>query len=133
MHAEGCGSTTFRREELGRGFEPNACFYVANLARVKGKPTWPAHGSPSRLSHRHRYYQPFTRLVSIFAAFGVPEVCAQLVHSCTSSILTGSSMSRVLISHQQFPLMTCEPYTTIVADSSVRVSTSHGRLWQGLF
>ena len=34
---------------------------------------------------------------------------------------------------QQFPLMTCEPYTTIVADSSVRVPTSHCRLLQGLF
>jgi transposase len=34
---------------------------------------------------------------------------------------------------QQFPLMTCEPYATIVADSSVRVSTSQYRLLQGLF
>ena len=38
-----------------------------------------------------------------------------------------------VLSIQQFPLMTCEPYTTIVADSSVRVPTSHYRLLQGLF
>src|SRR6266508_4430761 len=31
---------------------------------------------------------------------------------------------------QQFPLMTCESYATIVADSSVRVSTIHFRLLQ---
>ena len=39
----------------------------------------------------------------------------------------------LLLKVQQFPLMTCEPYTTIVADSSVRVPTSHCRLLQGLF
>jgi len=39
----------------------------------------------------------------------------------------------ILVRQQQFPLMTCEPYATIVADSSVRVSTSHCRLLQGLF
>ncbi len=31
------GSMTFRREDLARGFEPDACFYVRNLPRVKGK------------------------------------------------------------------------------------------------
>ncbi len=37
INAEGFGSTTFRRQDLGRGFEPDACFYVANLAQVKGQ------------------------------------------------------------------------------------------------
>jgi Uma2 family endonuclease len=31
------GSTTFRRKDLGRGFEPDACFYVQNEERVRGK------------------------------------------------------------------------------------------------
>jgi hypothetical protein len=31
---------------------------------------------------------------------------------------------------QQFPLMTCEPYATMVTDSSIRVSTIHFRLMQ---
>jgi Uma2 family endonuclease len=34
----GAGSTTFDREDLGRGFEPDACFYVQNAERVRGKP-----------------------------------------------------------------------------------------------
>jgi Uma2 family endonuclease len=34
----GAGSTTFDREDLGRGFEPDACFYVRNAQRVRGKP-----------------------------------------------------------------------------------------------
>ncbi len=31
------GSTTFRRADLQRGFEPDACFYVQNAARIRGK------------------------------------------------------------------------------------------------
>jgi len=35
------GSTTFRRQEIQRGFEPDSCFYVQNLDRVRGKRTCP--------------------------------------------------------------------------------------------
>ena len=31
------GSTTFRREDIDRGFEPGTCFYVQNAHRVRGK------------------------------------------------------------------------------------------------
>jgi Uma2 family endonuclease len=31
------GSTTFRREDLGRGFEPDSCFYVEHEPAVRGK------------------------------------------------------------------------------------------------
>ncbi len=34
----GAGSTTFDREDLERGFEPDACFYVRNAASVRGNP-----------------------------------------------------------------------------------------------
>jgi Uma2 family endonuclease len=31
------GSTTFRREDLEQGFEPDACFYVRNAKNVRGR------------------------------------------------------------------------------------------------
>src|ERR1700675_3698519 len=31
------GSTTFRREDLERGLEPDDCFYLANVAAILGK------------------------------------------------------------------------------------------------
>jgi Uma2 family endonuclease len=34
----GAGSTTFDREDLERGFEPDASFYVGNAELVRGKP-----------------------------------------------------------------------------------------------
>jgi Uma2 family endonuclease len=37
INVRGLGSTTFRREDLQRGFEPEACFYVQSAARIRGK------------------------------------------------------------------------------------------------
>lgn len=37
VQVKGFGSTTFRREDLESGFEPDACFYSANLDRIWGQ------------------------------------------------------------------------------------------------
>jgi Uma2 family endonuclease len=34
---ENAGSTTFKREDAARGFEPDTCFYVQRVAAVRGK------------------------------------------------------------------------------------------------
>ncbi|MDQ2855897.1 MAG: Uma2 family endonuclease [Acidobacteriota bacterium] len=31
------GSTTFKREDIDRGFEPDSCFYITNEMRIRGK------------------------------------------------------------------------------------------------
>jgi Uma2 family endonuclease len=31
------GSTTFKRADLGKGFEPDSCFYIQNEDRIRGK------------------------------------------------------------------------------------------------
>src|SRR5712692_986794 len=33
---QGGGSTTFKRKDLLKGFEPDACFYIQNVERVRG-------------------------------------------------------------------------------------------------
>ena len=35
----GFGSTTFRREDLARGFEPDSCFYIQSVERISGRAT----------------------------------------------------------------------------------------------
>jgi Uma2 family endonuclease len=37
VNAYGAGSTTYRRGDIGRGFEPDASFYIRNEARIRGK------------------------------------------------------------------------------------------------
>jgi len=34
---DGLGSTTFRREDLDRGFEPDSCFYIQNVTSIRSK------------------------------------------------------------------------------------------------
>jgi len=37
IDTENLGSSTFKREDLERGFEPDSCLYIQNAARVRGK------------------------------------------------------------------------------------------------
>ena len=37
LDIQGGGSTTFRREDLERGLEPDECFYVEHAAAVRGR------------------------------------------------------------------------------------------------
>src|SRR5688500_283968 len=37
MDVQRLGSTTFTREDLNKGLEPDSCFYIQNEARVRGK------------------------------------------------------------------------------------------------
>lgn len=37
INVENLGSTTFKRKDLKRGFEPDSCFYIQNAERIRGK------------------------------------------------------------------------------------------------
>jgi Uma2 family endonuclease len=37
IDVDNLGSTTFRREDIERGFEPDSCFYIQNADKVRGK------------------------------------------------------------------------------------------------
>jgi Uma2 family endonuclease len=37
INIDSLGSTTFRRGDIDRGFEPDSCFYVQNAPLVSGK------------------------------------------------------------------------------------------------
>jgi Uma2 family endonuclease len=37
INFDSLGSTTFRREDIDRGFEPDSCFYIQNAEAVRGK------------------------------------------------------------------------------------------------
>ncbi len=72
---EGAGSTTFRREDLLRGFEPDACFYIQHAERIRSKENIDLRVDPPPdlvieidISHASLDKLP------IFASLGVPEV-----------------------------------------------------------
>src|SRR5439155_7660604 len=69
------GSTTFKREDLERGFEPDSCFYVQRAAQIAGKKRLDLTADPPPdLVLEIDITHPSLDKLSIFAAAGVPEV-----------------------------------------------------------
>ena len=75
IESEDLGSTTFRREDLARGFEPDSCFYVQNEEQVRGKDRIDlAVEPPPDLVIEVDITSPSINKLPIYAGLGVPEV-----------------------------------------------------------
>jgi Uma2 family endonuclease len=75
INVEGFGSTTFRREDLQRGFEPDACFYVQHAGRIRGKTELDLTvDPPPDVVIEIDLTSPSLAKFPIFAQLGVPEV-----------------------------------------------------------
>ncbi len=73
----GAGSTTFKREDFSRGFEPDASFYfAANASRVRGKRRLhlDAGDPPPELVIEVDITSPSTSKLPVYASLGVAEV-----------------------------------------------------------
>jgi Uma2 family endonuclease len=73
IEAEDFGSTTFRREDLERGFEPDSCFYIQNEEHVRGKNRIDLAVGPPPDMVIDITSPSFSKL-PIYAQIGVPEV-----------------------------------------------------------
>ncbi len=75
INVRGLGSTTFRREDLERGFEPDSCFYIRNEERVRGKKRIDLTvDPPPDLVIEVDITSPSLGKFPIYARLGVPEV-----------------------------------------------------------
>jgi Uma2 family endonuclease len=75
INVRGLGSITFRREDLQRGFEPDACFYVQNATRIRGKAELDLTiDPPPDVVIEVDLTNPWLAKFPIFAQLGVPEV-----------------------------------------------------------
>ena len=72
---EGLGSTTFDREDLQKGLEPDECYYVANAKAVIGKEdfNWMIDPPPD-LAIEVDISRPDVARQPIYAALGVEEI-----------------------------------------------------------
>lgn len=69
------GSTTFKREALLKGFEPDTCFYIQHAARVRGKERIDlTEDPPPDLAIEVDLSHPSLNKLPIYAAIGVPEI-----------------------------------------------------------
>ncbi|MEZ4734991.1 MAG: Uma2 family endonuclease [Caldilineaceae bacterium] len=75
MNAINFGSTTFRREDLERGFEPDSCFYIQNEELVRDKLEIDLAVDPAPdLVIEVDITSPSLKKFPIFAALGIAEV-----------------------------------------------------------
>lgn len=71
----GLGSTTFRREGFDRGFEPDSCFYIQSVERIRGKTEIDLTlDPPPDLVIEIDITSPSINKFPIFAQLGVPEL-----------------------------------------------------------
>jgi tetratricopeptide (TPR) repeat protein len=72
------GSTTWKREDLLKGVEPDKCFYIQNavkiLNKIPGNSINLYEDPPPDLVLEVDYTSPSTKKMSIYSALGVPEL-----------------------------------------------------------
>ena len=75
MSFRNLGSTTFKRDDLGCGFEPDSCFYLRNAERMRGNARIDLTvDPPPDLVIEIDITHPSLDKLPIYAALGVPEV-----------------------------------------------------------
>jgi Uma2 family endonuclease len=118
---ENAGSTTFKREDLAKGFEPDSCFYVQSAGQIAGKEELDLlTDPPPDLVVEVEITRSALDKLSIFAAVGVPEVWRcdgeriQVLHliegtyieqerSVAFPMLTGERLTAFLEASRQMP------------------------------
>lgn len=69
------GSTTWQREDLQKGLEPDACFYIQNEGAIRGKDEIDlTQDPPPDLAIEVNHTSSSLDRLGIYAALGVPEV-----------------------------------------------------------
>ena len=116
------GSTTFKREDLERGFEPDGCFYVQNESRIRGTQEIDLTvDPPPDLVIEVDITSLSLNKLPIHAQIGVPEVWRHDGETLAILSLEGEQYGEAAASHVLPPL------TIDVLSSFVEASRTQGR------
>jgi Uma2 family endonuclease len=119
LDTENLGSTTFRREDLKRGFEPDTCFYVQNEERIRGKTRLDLTvDPPPDLVVEIDITSPSLDKFPIYARIGVPEVWRYDGKKVTIFRLEGEYYAEASES-STLPIVSSEVLSSFVEDSKV--------------
>ncbi|MEK7830220.1 MAG: Uma2 family endonuclease [Acidobacteriota bacterium] len=111
------GSTTFDREDLQRGFQPDSSFYIQNADRIRGKLRINLSvDPPPDLVLEIDITHPSLNKLPIFAALGIPEVWRFSDDVLTILKLDGNEYHEQVESNA-LPGVTCERLTQLLNHS----------------
>jgi Uma2 family endonuclease len=68
------GSTTLNREDLEKGAEPDACYYIQNVSEIRGRTVNLATDPPPDLVVEIDISNPSSHRIEIYQQLGVPEI-----------------------------------------------------------
>jgi Uma2 family endonuclease len=126
------GSTTFNREDLGKGFEPDSCFYIRNAPAIRGKKTLDLkQDPPPDIVIEVDITSDSLDKFPIFAGLRIPEVWRFDNGTVTIHTLQGNDYPKALHS-LAFPMLTSEMATRFLAESETMRSpdwSRHVRTW----
>jgi Uma2 family endonuclease len=121
------GSTTFKRADLQKGFEPDSCFYIRNLETIEGKRNIDLTTDPAPdLVIEIDITSPSLDRFPIFAAVGVAEVWRYFEERVTFHILEDGKYREATHS-LSFPILSAEATTRFLKESFELRSTEWSR------
>lgn len=117
------GSTTFQREDLKKGFEPDSCFYIQNAEAIRGKEKIDLTVDPAPdLVIEIDITSDSLNKFPIFASIGVPEVWRYDQNGVSFHKLEGEGY--IEVDHSPtFPPLTSELATQFLEESAQMRST----------
>jgi Uma2 family endonuclease len=116
------GSTTFRRKDLERGFEPDASFYIQNEEKIRGKRQidLTVDPPPDIILEMEMSRSALDKL-PLFASMGILEVWRCDGQRVTILLLEQDDY-REASSSQSLPVLTSEVLTRFLAESRTMLS-----------
>jgi Uma2 family endonuclease len=117
VNVRALGSSTFKRKDVERGFEPDSCFYAKSAERIRGKKRLDlAIDPPTDLIIEIDITSSSIPRMPIFAQFGVPELWQYDGSSLRMSKLQGDEYTGIDRS-LAFPILTPRVLEDFVAKS----------------
>lgn len=110
FRCKGGASTTWRKKSLEQGFEADLCYYMENSPKVRGKKGKIdlAGDPPPDLAVEVEISRSALNKLSIYAAFGVPEVWRYDGETLTIEILQADGTYACVPSSPRIPAITPE-------------------------
>ena len=117
------GSTTFKRADLERGFEPDGCFYVQHERRIRGQRRIDLTvDPPPDLVIEVDVTSPSLNKLPVYASIGVPEVWRHAGERLAILVLDGERYVEVAAS-RVLPPLNAELLSDVVEASRTRGRT----------
>jgi Uma2 family endonuclease len=117
MDIEAAASTTFQREDLAQGFEPDASFYIQHAARIRGQKQIDLDADPPpELVIEIDISHPSLKKFPIFAGLRIPEVWRYHKEALTIFRLRGESYHAQEAS-EVFPRLASIDLTRLIAEA----------------